>query len=479
MNAPTSPSHLAPEIHQRDVPTALVDALKARFCERCSTALVVREQHGRDESAFAPVPPPSAVVFAESTQDVSDAVRLAAEYSVPVIPFGIGSSLEGHLLAVQGGISIDVSRMNQVLSINAEDLTVTVQPGVTRKQLNEAVKSTGLFFPIDPGADATLGGMCATRASGTNAVRYGTMRENVLALQVVTASGEIIRTGTRAKKSSAGYDLTRLMVGSEGTLGVITEVTVKLYPLPEAISAAICSFPSIEAAVRTTIQIIQMGIPIARVELIDANTVRMVNAHSKLTLREEPLLLMEFHGSPAGVQEQALLVQEIAAEFGATADQGAFEWATTPEERTRLWTARHNAYFAAIQSRPGCRAISTDTCVPISRLADCLLDSIAEADASGIPYFLVGHVGDGNFHFGYLIDPTKPEEREVAEQLNHALVTRALELEGTCTGEHGVGLHKMDFLLTETGSGAVDMMRAIKRALDPKNIMNPGKIFSL
>ncbi|MDP1999078.1 MAG: FAD-linked oxidase C-terminal domain-containing protein [Rhodoferax sp.] len=479
MNAPTSPSHLAPEIHQRDVPTALVDALKARFAERCSTALVVREQHGRDESAFAPVPPPSAVVFAESTQDVSDAVRLAGDYNVPVIPFGVGSSLEGHLLAVQGGISIDVSRMNQVLSINAEDLTVTVQPGVTRKQLNEAVKSTGLFFPIDPGADATLGGMSATRASGTNAVRYGTMRENVLALQVVTASGEIIRTGTRAKKSSAGYDLTRLMVGSEGTLGVITEVTVKLYPLPEAISAAICSFPSIEAAVRTTIQIIQMGIPIARVELIDANTVRMVNAHSKLTLREEPLLLMEFHGSPAGVQEQALLVQEIAAEFGATADQGAFEWATTPEERTRLWTARHNAYFAAIQSRPGCRAISTDTCVPISRLADCLLDSIAEADASGIPYFLVGHVGDGNFHFGYLIDPTKPQEREIAEQLNHALVTRALELEGTCTGEHGVGLHKMDFLLTETGSGAVDMMRAIKRALDPKNIMNPGKIFSL
>ena len=479
MNAPTSPSHLAPEIHLREVPTALIDALKARFAERCSTALVVREQHGRDESAFAPVPPPSAVVFAESTQDVSDAVRLASDFSVPVIPFGIGSSLEGHLLAVQGGISIDVSRMNQVLSINAEDLTVTVQPGVTRKQLNEAVKSTGLFFPIDPGADATLGGMSATRASGTNAVRYGTMRENVLALQVVTASGEVIRTGTRARKSSAGYDLTRLMVGSEGTLGVITEVTVKLYPLPEAISAAICSFPSIEAAVRTTIQIIQMGIPIARVELIDANTVRMVNTHSKLTLREEPLLLMEFHGSPASVQEQALLVQEIAAEFGATADKGAFEWATTPEERTRLWAARHNAYFAAIQSRPGCRAISTDTCVPISRLADCLLDSIAEADASGIPYFLVGHVGDGNFHFGYLIDPTKPEERVVAEQLNHALVTRALELEGTCTGEHGVGLHKMDFLLTETGTGAVDMMRAIKKALDPKNIMNPGKIFSL
>jgi len=365
--------------------------------------------------------------------------------------------------------------MNRVLSVNAEDLTVTVQPCVTRKQLNEEIKSTGLFFPIDPGADATLGGLSATRASGTNAVRYGTMRENVLALEVVTASGEVIRTGTRAKKSSAGYDLTRLMVGSEGTLGVITEVTVKLYPLPEAISAAVCSFPSIEAAVRTTIQIIQLGIPIARVELIDANSVRMVNAHSKLTLREEPQLLMEFHGSPASVKEQAEAVQEIAAEFGGN----AFEWATTPEERTRLWTARHNAYFAAIQSRPGCRAISTDTCVPISRLADCLLDSVAEAEASGLPYFLVGHVGDGNFHFGYLIDPDNPAERATAEQLNHALVARALRLEGTCSGEHGVGLHKIDFLLTEAGSGAVSMMRTIKQALDPHNIMNPGKIFSL
>jgi D-lactate dehydrogenase (cytochrome) len=474
MNAPAALSHLVPEIHQRAVPAERVDALKARFGANCSTALVVREQHGRDESSFQS-PPPAAVVFAESTQDVADAVKLASQYEVPVIPFGVGTSLEGHLLAVQGGISIDVSRMNKVLSINAEDLTVTVQPGVTRKQLNEEVKSTGLFFPIDPGADATLGGMSATRASGTNAVRYGTMRENVLSLEVVTASGEIIRTGTRAKKSSAGYDLTRLMVGSEGTLGVITEVTVRLYPLPEAISAAVCSFPSIEAAVRTTIQVIQLGVPIARVELIDHNTVRMVNAHSKLGLREEPMLLMEFHGSPTGVKEQSELVQEIAAEHGGN----AFEWATTPEERTRLWTARHNAYFAAIQSKPGCRAISTDTCVPISRLADCLLDSVAEADASGLPYFLVGHVGDGNFHFGYLIDPDKPQEREIAEKLNHQLVARALALEGTCTGEHGVGLHKMEFLVTETGAGAVDMMRTIKRALDPKNIMNPGKIFSL
>jgi D-lactate dehydrogenase (cytochrome) len=475
MNAPTPTTQLQPEAHQRPVPVTLIEALKARFGERCSTALVVREQHGRDESAYTTVPPPAAVVFAESTADVAEVVKLASAHSVPVIPFGVGSSLEGHLLAIQGGISIDVSRMNKVLAVNPEDLTVTVQPGVTRKQLNDEIKSTGLFFPIDPGADASLGGMCATRASGTNAVRYGTMRENVLGLEVVTASGEVIRTGTRAKKSSAGYDLTRLMVGSEGTLGVMTEITLKLYPLPEAISAAVCSFPSIEAAVRTTIQIIQMGIPIARVELIDANTVRMVNAYARLGLREEAMLLMEFHGSPAGVKEQAETVQEIASEHGGN----AFEWAVTPEERTRLWTARHNAYFAAIQSKPGCRAISTDTCVPISRLADCLLDSVTEADASGLPYFLVGHVGDGNFHFGYLIDPASSEEYATAEKLNHALVHRALRLGGTCTGEHGVGMHKMEFLRTEAGDGAIEMMRTIKRALDPKNIMNPGKIFAL
>ena len=473
MNAPTHTAHVLPAVVQRNTPPALIDALKKLFGERCSTALAVREHHGKDESSFT-VPPPSAVVFAESTADVAAAVKLAAHYKTPVIPFGVGSSLEGHLLAIQGGISIDVSRMNQVLRVNAEDLTVTVQPGVTRKAVNEAVKAEGLFFPIDPGADASIGGMCATRASGTNAVRYGTMRENVLALEVVTASGEVIRTGTRAKKSSAGYDLTRLMVGSEGTLGVMTEITLRLYPLPEAISAAVCSFPSIEAAVRTTIQIIQMGIPIARVELIDINSVRMVNAYSKLTLEESPMLLMEFHGSPTGVKEQAELVQELASGHGGT----SFDWATTPEARTKLWTARHNTYFAGVQSKPGCRVISTDTCVPISKLADCLLESVAEADASGIPYFLVGHVGDGNFHFGYLIDPTKPEERETAEALNDTLVARALRLDGTCTGEHGVGLHKMDFLKTETGLGAVNMMRTIKHALDPDNIMNPGKIFS-
>jgi D-lactate dehydrogenase (cytochrome) len=474
MNAPIANALLEPRVELREVPEALLSALRERFGAQCSTALVVREQHGRDESAFTHVPPPSAVVFAESTQDVQDAVRLAALHHTPIIPFGVGSSLEGHLLAIQGGISLDVSRMNRVVAINAEDLTVTVQPGVTRKAVNEAVKDQGLFFPIDPGADASIGGMTATRASGTNAVRYGTMRENVLALEVVTASGEVIRTGTRAKKSSAGYDLTRLMVGSEGTLGVITEITLKLYPLPEAISAATCSFPSIEAAVRTTIEIIQMGVPIARCELLDDNTVRMVNAQAKLGLREEAMLLMEFHGSPASVEEQAQTVQAIAADNGGQ----AFEWATTPEARTRLWTARHNAYFAGIQSRPGCRAITTDACVPISQLANAILASVDEANASGLPYFLVGHVGDGNFHMGYLIDPNSDTERQSAETLNHQLVERALALGGTCTGEHGVGLHKMGFLRQEAGDGAVDMMRAIKQALDPNNIMNPGKIFA-
>jgi D-lactate dehydrogenase (cytochrome) len=471
MNAPL-PGHVLPTYEPRPVPAAMIEALKARFGDRCSTAQAVREQHGRDESPFD-VPPPDVVVFAESTDEVAEVVKLADAHAVPVIPYGVGSSLEGHLLAVQGGVSIDLSRMNRVLAVNAEDLTVTVQAGVTRTQLNNEIRHTGLFFPIDPGADASLGGMSATRASGTNAVRYGTMRENVLGLTVVTASGEVVHTGTRARKSSAGYDLTRLFVGSEGTLGVMTEITLRLYPQPEAVSAAVCSFPTLEAAVNTTIQIIQMGVPIARCELLDTNAVRAVNRHDKLTLREGPMLLMEFHGSPAGVQEQAQVVQEIAS------DQGGedFQWATTPEERTKLWTARHHAYFAALQMKPGCRAVTTDTCVPISRLAECLLDTVAEADAGGLPYFIVGHVGDGNFHVGYLIDPALPEERELAERLNHQLVARALRLEGTCTGEHGIGLHKMGFLREEAGEGAVALMRSLKHALDPKNIMNPGKIF--
>ncbi len=472
MHTPATPRSLLPQMALRAVPAALLQALQTRFGAQFSTAQAVREQHGRDESAFD-VAPPAAVVFAHSTQDVSDAVKLAAQYRVPVIPFGAGSSLEGHLLAVQGGISLDVGRMNQVLAIHAEDLTVTVQPGVTRKALNDALKSTGLFFPIDPGADASLGGMAATRASGTNAVRYGTMRENVLALEVVTASGEVIRTGTRAKKSSAGYDLTRLLVGSEGTLGVITEITVKLYPLPEAVVAATCSFATLADAVNATIQIIQMGVPIARCELLDENTVRIVNAHARLALPESTMLLMEFHGSPAGVQEQVAQVQAITDALGGA----AFAWADTPEERTRLWAARHNAYFAGVQSRPGCKAITTDACVPISRLAEAVLDSVTEAQAAGLPYFMVGHVGDGNFHMGYLIDPDKPEERVLAEQLNSQLVQRALALGGTCTGEHGVGLHKMDFLVDEAGAGAVALMRGIKQTLDPHNILNPGKIF--
>ena len=449
------------------------DALKLEFGERFSVAMAVRQHHGRDESSFS-VEPPQAVVYANSTAEVQRVVALASQHRTPVIAFGVGSSLEGHLLAVQGGISVDLSNMKAVLSINTEDLTVTVQPGITRKALNDALRHTGFFFPIDPGADASIGGMTATRASGTNAVRYGTMRENVLALEVVTASAQTVRTGTRAKKSSAGYDLTRLFVGSEGTLGIITEITLKVHPQPEAIMAAVCSFESIAQAVSTTIEIIQMGIPIARVELIDARSVAMVNRHANLSLKEAPLLLMEFHGSPTGVQEQISAVNAIAREHHGS----DFEWAHTPEERSKLWTARHHAYFAALQSHPGKRVISTDTCVPISRLADCLLQSVEEANASGLPYFLVGHVGDGNFHFGYLIDPESAQERARAEVLNHQLVMRALSMDGTCSGEHGIGLHKMDFLIAEIGEDAVDLMRQIKRALDPLGIMNPGKIFS-
>ncbi|QTN23051.1 FAD-binding protein [Rhizobacter sp. AJA081-3] len=471
MNAPTELPHL---VEPRPVPAAMLDALRARFGDRCSTALAVREQHGRDESPFD-VRPPDAVVFCESTDDVAAIVSLADRHAVPVIPYGVGSSLEGHLLAVQGGISIDLSRMNRVLQVNPEDLTATVEPGVTREQLNSEIRDTGLFFPIDPGANASLGGMAATRASGTNAVRYGTMRENVLGLTVVTASGEVIHTGTRAKKSSAGYDLTRLMVGSEGTLGVITGVTLKLYPLPEAVSAAICHFKDIGSAVDATIQIIQMGVPIARCELLDVNAVRAVNEHSKLGLREAPMLLMEFHGSEAGVKEQAETVQSIAAEAGGE----NFEWASTPEERTRLWTARHKAYFAGMTTHPGCRTVTTDTCVPISRLTEIIEASVAEADASGLPYYIVGHVGDGNFHLAYLVKDGDAQQRETAERLSMQMVHRAIALQGTCTGEHGIGLHKQGFLVDETGAGAVEMMRTLKRALDPKNILNPGKIFSL
>lgn len=471
MNAPTD---LPWRSSARPVPGAMLEALRARFGDRVSTAAAVREQHGRDESPF-PVTPPDAVVYCETTDEVAAVVRLAGEHAVPVIPFGVGSSLEGHLLAVEGGISIDLSRMTRIVRLNPEDLTVTVEAGVTREQLNREVRDQGLFFPIDPGANATLGGMAATRASGTNAVRYGTMRENVLGLTVVTARGEIVHTGTRARKSSAGYDLTRLYVGSEGTLGVMTEVTLKLYPLPEAVSAAICHFADIGSAVRATIQTIQMGVPIARCELLDVNAVRAVNAHSRLGLRESPMLLMEFHGSAAGVREQAETVQDIARELGGE----HFEWASTPEERTRLWSARHKAYFAGMAMNPGCRTVTTDTCVPISRLAEIIEASVREADESRLPYYIVGHVGDGNFHLAYLVKDGDAPQRALAEQLSLQMVQRAIALEGTCTGEHGIGLHKMAFLPQEAGEGTVELMRQVKRALDPKNIMNPGKIFTL
>jgi D-lactate dehydrogenase (cytochrome) len=449
----------------------LLISLRECFGDRLSTSQAMREHHGRDESSYDPMLP-DAVVFAHSTAEVAKAVALCNQYKFPVIAYGTGTSLEGHILALQGGLSIDVSQMNKVVALNAEDLTVTVQPGVTRKQLNVEIKDTGLFFPIDPGADASIGGMAATRASGTNAVRYGTMRENVLGLTVVTAPGKIVKTGTRAKKSSAGYDLTRLFVGSEGTLGIITEITLKIYPQPEAISAAVCSFTNIANAVDTVIQAIQIGVPLARVEFVDENGVRALNRHDKLTLPEKPLLLFEFHGSEQGVKEQAELVQQIADEHGAI----GFEWATRPEDRSRLWQARHNAYFALLQLRPGSRAISTDCCVPISRLTECLLETKADCDRENLIYGIVGHVGDGNFHVQMLVDPSDPEDVARAESVNERMVHRAIAMDGTCTGEHGIGLHKLDFLVHEAGEEAVDLMRTIKHALDPNNIFNPGKV---
>ncbi|HUG59509.1 MAG TPA: FAD-linked oxidase C-terminal domain-containing protein [Candidimonas sp.] len=466
MNAPALVQNL-----RRAIPAGFLDALKDRFGDRFSTAHAVCEHHGRDESPYPPMLP-DGVVFALSTEEVAWVARHCNEHSVPLIPYGVGSSLEGHLLAIQGGISLDLSGMNKLVSVHAEDFTATVQAGVTRKQLNDEIRNTGLFFPIDPGADASLGGMAATRASGTNAVRYGTMRENVMSLKVVTADGRIIETANRARKSSAGYDLTRVFVGSEGTLGIITEVTIRLYPQPEAISAAICNFDTLEAAVQSVIEVIQMGVPVARVEFMDAWAVKATNAYSKLSLKESPLLLFEFHGSPAGVKEQAEIVQ------GITRDNGGmdFQWAEQPEDRSRLWTARHNAYFAGLQLRPGCRASTTDVCVPISRLAECVSETAAELDQSSFPYTIVGHVGDGNFHVLMLLDSENPQEWEESERLNRRLVERAIQMEGTCTGEHGVGLHKIEFMLAEHGRDALDLMASLKKAFDPNNILNPGKI---
>ncbi len=447
--------------------------LKARFGEHVQTGLAMREQHGHT-TTWIVNQPPDIVVFPETTEEVAEIVRMCAAERVPIIPFGTGTSLEGHLNAPLGGVSVDTSRMKRVLAVHPEDLDCVLQPGVTRKELNEHLRDTGLFFPIDPGADASLGGMVSTRASGTNAVRYGTMKDNVLALTVVTPQGEIVRTGTRARKSSAGYDLTRLIIGSEGTLGIVTEITLKLHGIPEAISAGICSFPNVKTACDAVIATIQTGLPIARIELLDEVQVRAVNVYSKLTLPETPLLLFEFHGTDAGVTEQAQRFGEIAADN----EGSGFEWTTKAEERTRLWQARHDVYWASLGLRPGAKGVSSDVCVPISRLAECLAETKADIEALGLVAPIAGHVGDGNFHVMPLVMTDDPAEMAMADGFMHRLVERALAMEGTCTGEHGVGQGKIKYLEGEHGGAALAMMRTLKRALDPDNIMNPGKILS-
>jgi D-lactate dehydrogenase (cytochrome) len=448
----------------------LIAALRALLGERLSTSPAILEQHGHDES-YHPSAPPDAVAFAHSTEEVSRIVALCAERGVAVVPFGTGTSLEGQVQAMRGGVCIDVTGMDRVLEVNAEDLDCSVQPGVTRKALNVHLRDTGLFFPVDPGADASLGGMAATRASGTNAVRYGTMRENVLGLTVVMADGRVVRTGGRARKSAAGYDLTRLFVGSEGTLGVITELRLRLYGVPEAMSAAVCSFESLEGAVSTVIMTIQSGIPVARIELLDEVQMDAVNRYSGLEYPVRPTLFFEFHGTEAGVREQAEAVGDITGQMGGS----DFAWATRAEERNRLWQARHDAYYACLAMRPGAKGWATDVCVPISRLAECILETRRDIDASGLLVAIVGHVGDGNFHLCFVLDPDDADEMARAESVNERMVVRALEMGGTCTGEHGVGYGKMAFLEREHGE-AMDVMRHIKLALDPQDIMNPGKI---
>ncbi len=448
----------------------LLDGLRELLGDRLSLNETERANYGMDESSFS-APAPQAVAFLESTEEASELVRLCAQHRTPVIPFGAGTSLEGHVLATHGGVAVVMTGMNQVLEVNVDDLDATVQAGVTRKQLNDSLRDHGLFFPIDPGADASLGGMAATRASGTTAVRYGTMRDNILAMTVVLADGRVIRTGSRARKSSAGYDLTRLFIGSEGTLGIITEVTVRLQGVPPAISSAICRFPTVDDAVSAVISTIQFGIPVARVELLDELGLQAVNDFSGLDCVLEPTLFLEFHGSEKGVVEQAKEVQEIAGECGG-AD---FEWATRTEDRNRLWQARHDAYWAALAMRPGCRGITTDVCVPISRLGECISETKRDFAETSLLAPLVGHVGDGNFHLVILIDTDDEEEVREARELNRRLVRRALAMGGTCTGEHGVGFGKMDYLVEEHGD-AVDTMRAIKACLDPQDIMNPGKV---
>ncbi|MCP5366574.1 MAG: FAD-binding protein [Hyphomicrobiales bacterium] len=452
---------------------ALIQELRAIVGgERLSTSAAVREQHGTDLSYHEPQPP-DVVVFAASTEEVSAIVKACAARRVPVIPFGTGTSLEGHVGALHGGVSVDVMQMNQILAVNAEDMDVTVQPGVTRKQLNEYLRDTGLFFPVDPGADASLGGMVATRASGTNAVRYGTMRELVLSLTVVLPDGRIVRTARRARKSAAGYDLTRLFVGSEGTLGVITEVTLRLFGIPESIMSAVVSFPDLEGAVSSVILTIQSGIPIARIELLDEVQMDAINRYSGLDYPVQPTLFLEFHGTQAGVREQVEMVEAICGDLGGS----HFQWAEKLEDRNKLWQARHDAAYACMALRPGTKAIATDVCVPISRLAECILETKKDIQDSGLLAPIVGHVGDGNFHLVFLVDPENPDEMARATAVNDRMVMRALAMDGTCTGEHGVGVGKMKFLTAEHGD-ALSVMRAVKAAIDPDNIMNPGKIVS-
>jgi D-lactate dehydrogenase (cytochrome) len=448
--------------------------LKALLGVRASDAAAVRDHHSHGES-YHPAAAPDVVCFPKTTDHVSQIAGISRRFQVPLIAFGAGTSLEGHVHALTGGICVDLREMNQIVRVGPQDLDATVEAGVTRLQLNKALRNTGLYFPIDPGADATLGGMAATRASGTMAVRYGTMRENVLALTVVLADGRVIKTGTRARKSAAGYDLTRLFVGSEGTLGIITEVTVRLYPLPETVAAGVCSFDAIGGAVETVIATIQMGIPVARIELLDDAHMDAINRYSKTSYAVASTLLFEFHGdSEQHLADQTRLVQSIAAEHGGH----AFEWALRPEDRERLWHARHHAHYAAMALRPAARSWATDVCVPISRLAECVLETKADQSRLGFPVLLVGHAGDGNFHMCYVLDPEKPEELEEARRLNDRLVARALAMGGTCTGEHGVGYGKKQYLEAEHGEGLA-VMRAIKSALDPDNRMNPGKILDI
>jgi len=449
---------------------ALLQALHALLGDRFSTSVALREQHGRGEAHHAAALP-AAVAFAETTAEVSEIVKLCASENIPVIAFGAGTSLEGHLSAVRGGVSIDLSRMSKITRVSVEDLDCTVEAGVTREQLNAYLRDSGLFFPIDPGANASLGGMAATRASGTNAVRYGTMRENVLGLTVVLPNGQIIKTGGRARKSSAGYDLTRLFVGSEGTLGIITEVTLRLYGIPETISAALCSFEDVQQAVASAIQIVQLGIPIARMELMDRGLIKAVNAYSGLNMKIEDTLAFEFHGSPAGVAEQVEMVSAIVEENGGK----DFEWANAPEERNRLWKARHNAFYAVVSQRPNAKGWSSDVCVPVSRLGDCILETRALLKDCTVPTAILGHVGDGNYHVVFAVDPNNAEELVEVAAINKKMVRHAISVGGTSTGEHGVGTGKIAYLREEHGD-AVDLMSVIKRAVDPAGIMNPGKI---